>query len=189
VKVCGVTRVQDARCAGILGAWAVGVILFSTSPRSVPLLQAREIFEALPASILRVAVSDTTQENELAQILSLSPDAIQIYHPFVLPKTRAYRVFRVCTNGMLPADCDAVVLDESHGRGRPYDPATSRKMTMESTVPVILSGGLTPRNVARAIATIQPFAVDVSSGVEVSIGCKDPELMEAFFAACKEESI
>jgi phosphoribosylanthranilate isomerase len=170
----------------MLGAWAVGVVLFSSSPRSVSLQQAEEIFRALPPSILTVAVSNTTRCEELAGILSLSPHAIQIYHPFVLPQKRPYRVFRVCSGGRVPSDCDAVVFDESHGAGRRYDPDAARRMVAESPVPVILSGGLNPENVAVAIAEVHPWAVDVSSGIETSPGRKDAELMKMFFSACRE---
>jgi phosphoribosylanthranilate isomerase len=185
VKVCGITRAQDARCAGELGAWAVGVLLFSASPRSMTPDRAQEIFDVLPASTLAVAVSNTAREDELAQMLSLSPDAIQIYHPFALPRRRGYQVFRVCDGSGIPSDCDAVVLDESHGTGRQYDLDTARRMVTESRVPVILSGGLTPDNVAAAIDAVHPCAVDVSSGVESSTGCKDEELMKMFFRACE----
>jgi phosphoribosylanthranilate isomerase len=186
VKVCGVTRVQDARYAVSLGAWAVGVLLFTTSPRSVSPQRAEKIFNALSSSTLAVAVSNTTRRGELAQILSLSPDAIQIYHPFRLPKKRPYRVFRVWDGGRVTRDCDAVVIDESHGTGRPYDTDTARRMVVESPVPVILSGGLTADNVAAAIDRIHPCAVDVSSGVESSCGCKDHELLKRFFRATRE---
>jgi phosphoribosylanthranilate isomerase len=149
--------------------------------------QARKIFDALPRSTLAVAVSDTTREDDLARILSLSPDAIQIYHSFRLPRNRSYRVFRVYSGSGVPSDCDAVVLDGSHGTGKRYDPETARRIAAESPVPVILSGGLTPETVSAAIAEIQPFAVDVSSGIESSTGCKDRERMKQFFSACREE--
>lgn len=183
------TRLQDGKVAEALGAWAIGVLLFSTSPRSVSLQRAKEIFHALPSSTLKVAVSHTTHEDDLTQILALSPDVIQIYHPFVLPKIRPYRVFRVCTGGRVPSDCDAVVLDNSHGSGRPYDADIARRIVAESPVPVILAGGLTSENVAKAIAEVRPFAVDVASGIEVSCGCKDPVLMRKFFAACQERRL
>jgi phosphoribosylanthranilate isomerase len=185
VKVCGITRARDARYAGELGAWAVGVLLFTASPRSVTPERAQEIFNALPAPTLAVAVSNTRQEDELAQILSLSPDAIQIYHPFALPRKRAYRVFRVYGGDGIPPDCDAVVIDESHGTGRPCDFDIARRIGGESPVPLILSGGLTPDNVAAAVDAVHPCAVDVSSGVESSAGCKDEELMKLFFRACE----
>ncbi len=187
MKICGVTRVQDARYAGKLGAWAVGVLLFSASPRSVSCERAEQIFEALPPSTRSVAVSDTCRKDELERILSLSPDAIQIYHPFALPRDHSFRVFRVFHElGDAPSDCDALVLDESHGKGKPFNSVTARRRAEGSPVPVILSGGLTPENVPDAIRTVRPCAVDVCSGVESSCGCKDPGRMRTFFRACQE---
>jgi phosphoribosylanthranilate isomerase len=173
----------------MLGAWAVGVVLFSDSPRSVSVGQAGKIFQSLSPSTLGVAVSTTTQEDELARILALSPGAIQIIHPFVLPHGRSYQVFRVSQGGEIPASCDAVVIDESHGSGKQYDPRTARRLVAESPVPVILSGGLSPANVAAAVAEVHPWAVDVSSGVEASYGCKDAGKMRRFFTSCQEAGV
>jgi Phosphoribosylanthranilate isomerase len=174
VKVCGITRPEDARCAGRLGAWAVGVILFSASPRSVSPERAEEIFRALPPSTLKVAVSDTSRKEDLAAILALELDALQIYHPFTLPSERPYRVFRVGDGGRIPEDADALVLDDSHGTGRRCDPLAARTIVAGSPLPVILSGGLNPGNVVSAIREIHPWAVDASSGLESAPGVKIP---------------
>jgi phosphoribosylanthranilate isomerase len=160
--------------------------MFSNSPRSVPPERAREIYRALSPSTLSVAVSTTADEDELAEILSLNPAAIQIYHPFVLPAERPYQVFRVMTGRELPGDCDAIVLDKSHGSGKCADLDVARKVVEESLVPVILSGGLTPENVHRAIDLVKPYAVDVASGIEESSGKKNPEKMKKFMEMCQE---
>ncbi len=187
MKVCGVTRVQDAAYAARLGAWAVGVILYSPSQRAVTPRQAQAIFEVLPPTVMSVAVSDTQYVEDLEQILALSPDALQLYHPFTFPDDRSFRVFRSCSaDGAIPLDCDALVIDESHGSGRRYNSAFARRMVQGSSMPVILSGGLSPDTVAAAIQECHPFAVDVSSGVESSCGGKDPMLMRRFFQACRE---
>jgi phosphoribosylanthranilate isomerase len=186
VKICGITRIRDALRAEALGAWAIGVVLFSDSPRSVSPVQARKIFDALSPSTLPVAVSNTTRNDELAQMLALSPGAIQIYHPFVLTSRHPCRVFRVITGEEIPSDCDAVVLDESHGSGKKYDPEAAGRIVARSTVPVILSGGLTTENITEAIQRVHPCAVDVSSGVESSPGRKDHKKMHMFLTACRE---
>ena len=87
IKCCGITRPEDARCAEACGADAIGVVVFSPSSlRTITLDRAREIFDAVGPFTTRVAVSHTTSNDDLAQILALHPDAIQISHPFVLPE-------------------------------------------------------------------------------------------------------
>ena len=96
------------------------------------------------------------------------------------------RVIRVIGRGdPLPEDCDAVIVDDSHGGGREFDPAYAQEMVRRSKIPVILAGGLTPENVADAIRKVRPYAADVASGVEISPGIKDKEKVRAFIAACR----
>jgi len=85
----------------------------------------------------------------------------------------------------LRMDCDAFVVDQSMGTGRPYDPGFARGMVQHSPVPVILAGGLTPENVAGAIRDVRPYAVDVASGVEIRPGIKDPARISAFIRASR----
>jgi phosphoribosylanthranilate isomerase len=151
--------------------------------------RAREIFAAAGPLVVRVAVTHTTRGDDLLEILSAGPDAIQVSHPFDFPMNRHYRVFRVLRRGDPPReDCDALVIDDSHGQGRPFDPSYARDLAASSRVPVILAGGLTPENVAGAIRSVRPYAVDVSSGVERSQGVKDPALIRAFLRASREAS-
>jgi phosphoribosylanthranilate isomerase len=75
--------------------------------------------------------------------------------------------------GEIPEDCDAVIIDRSHGRGIPLDYDYSERIIRSTTKPVILAGGLNPSNVSAAIAGLKPYAVDVCSGVEKSPGIKD----------------
>lgn len=188
VKICGLTRPEDARYAAAAGADAIGVILFSdqVSRRSVTLSRAREIFRSACPFTMRVAVSHTTSEEELEQILSLHPDAIQVFHPFTLSRDPGIRVIRVVSPGdPLPDDCDAIIIDASHGSGKMFDAGYAEETLKQSKVPVILAGGLTPENVQDAIHRIQPYAVDVASGVEQSCGIKDHTKIKAFIAACR----
>ena len=119
-------------------------------------------------------------------MIALNPDAIQISHPFVFRDDPGVRVIRVIGRGEpLPEDCDAVIVDDSHGNGRQYDPSFAQEAVRQSRVPVILAGGLNPENVSDAIRQVRPYAVDVATGVETSPGIKDQEKVRAFIAACR----
>lgn len=188
VKICGITRPEDAQFAEQQGADAVGVVVFSggVSQRVVGEEKAREIFAAVGPFTTTVAVSHTTSEDDLKRMIALHPDAIQISHPFRFTGDPGVKVIRVISRGdPLPEDCDAVIVDDSHGKGRDFDPSYARNTVRRSSVPVILAGGLTPENVGEAIRRIQPYAVDVASGVELSPGIKNPEKVRAFIAACR----
>ena len=186
VKICGITRPEDARAAEAAGADAIGVVLFSASNRSVAPERAKTIFGSVGPFVTRVAVSHTESADDLKQILALRPDAIKISHPFVFERDPGVRVIRVLGKGEpLRVDCDAIIVDDSHGGGKQFDPGYARDAVKRSKVPVILAGGLTPQNVAAAIRGVLPYAVDVASGVEVSKGIKDHEKIRAFIAASK----
>ncbi len=187
VKCCGITRPQDACYAEACGADAIGVVVLSpSSARSVSPEQAREIFDAVGPFISTVAVSHTTSYSDLEQILALQPDAIQISYPFTFQEKPGLHVIRVIgRNDPLPVDCDAIIVDESHGGGKPFDLSHARRAVMSSRLPVILAGGLTPDNVADAIRQVHPYAVDVASGIESAPGIKDHGRMAAFIAAAK----
>jgi len=189
IKCCGITRVHDAQFAEQAGADAIGVVLFSSSsPRSVTVERAREIFDAVGPFTATVAVTHTTSEEDLAQILALRPTAIQISHPFVFAGDPGVKVIRAIKRGArLPEDCDAIVVDDSHGSGRPFDSSFARNAVLQSKVPVILAGGLNPENVGEAIRQVHPYAVDVASGIERAPGIKDTEKIRAFIAACRSE--
>ena len=188
VKICGITCSEDAQFAEQQGADAIGVVVFSggVSQRVVGEEKAREIFAAVSPFTTTVAVSHTTSEDDLKRMIALHPDAIQISHPFRFTGDPGVKVIRVIGRGdPLPKDCDAVIVDDSHGKGRDFDPSYARNTVRRSSVPVILAGGLTPENVGEAIRRIQPYAVDVASGVELSPGIKNPEKVRAFIAACR----
>ncbi len=188
IKICGITRPEDAEFAEMAGADAIGVVVFSggVSRRVVSPERAREIFDSVGPFTSTVAVSHTNSKEDLEQILALHPDAIQISHPFVFRNDPGVRVIRVIGRGdPLPEDCDAVIVDDSHGKGRQYDLSYARTAVQQSKVPVILAGGLNAENVGDAIRQVQPYAVDVASGVEMSPGIKDHGKIRAFIAACR----
>jgi len=186
IKICGITSPEDAQYAEREGADAIGVVLFSASPRSVPVERAREIFNAVGPFTATVAVTHTQSEDELNRIRDLHPTAIQISHPFTFKEDPDVRIIRVITRGdTLQKDCDAIIVDESHGSGKSFDLSHAREVVKRSVVPVILAGGLTPENVGEAIRGVRPYAVDVASGVEQAPGKKDREKIRAFIAACR----
>ena len=187
VKICGITREEDARFAELAGADAIGVVMFSpSSPRSVTEAKAREIFGSLGPFVTRVIVTHTRSDDDLKRILMLQPDAIQISHPFVFTEAPDARVLRVIGRGdAVPVDCDAIIVDESMGAGWHFDQAFAKEVVQRSPVPVVLAGGLTPENVGEAIREIRPYAVDVASGVEERPGIKDHKKIAAFIAAAR----
>ncbi|MDK2990264.1 MAG: phosphoribosylanthranilate isomerase [Methanoculleus sp.] len=180
------TSVRDALLAVAAGADAIGVVLASPSPRSVSPEVAREIFAAVPPFVTTVAVTSTDRPEDLAAILACRPDAVQVGGSLVLPRDAEVRVIRMLSPGdALRDDCDAVIVDGSHGTGRTFDPGYARECVASSPVPVILAGGLAPGNVAEAIRMVRPYAVDVASGVEAAPGVKDEHLVRAFVKVCR----
>jgi phosphoribosylanthranilate isomerase len=186
VKICGITTVEDALLAEAAGADAIGVVVRSISPRSVPPETAAAIFSAVGPFISTVAVTHTTSEKQLWEVAGLHPTALQISAHLPVPPSYTGTVIRVTGRGdSLPGDCDALVIDDSRGSGRAFDATFARSVVSASPVPVILAGGLSPGNVADAISKVRPYAVDVCSGVEREVGRKDPDLVRAFISAAK----
>lgn len=185
IKCCGITRIEDARFAEQAGADAIGVVMFSpSSPRDVDETRACEIFDALGPFTTTVIVTHTTSKKELDRIIALRPDAVQISHPFMFDTPPDTRIIRsICHGDPIPDDCAAIVVDDSHGGGKPYDPTFAREAVLQARVPVILAGGLTPENVGSAIRDVRPYAVDVATGIEQATGIKDPQKILAFIAA------
>ena len=174
IKICGITAVDDARFVENAGADAVGVVLCSDSPRAVEIETAREIFSSLGPFIAKVVVTHTRSPSDLLDILALRPTAIQLYHDLTIPKDSGVLTIRVVKrDGRVPTDCACLCVDESMGSGRAYDPLFAREIVRVSSVPVMLSGGLSPENLRTAIATVRPYAVDICSGVEERPGRKD----------------
>lgn len=188
IKCCGITMPADARFAESAGADAIGVVVFSgeVSRRVVTPERAREIFDAVGPFTATVAVSHTKSEVDLQAMLALRPSAIQISHPFVFDEDPGVAVIRVIGRGdPLPDDCDAVIVDDSHGQGKTYDLSYARDAVRYSKIPVVLAGGLTPENVGDAIRQVHPYAVDVASGIETAPGIKDHTKIAGFIAAVR----
>jgi phosphoribosylanthranilate isomerase len=184
VKICGITSPADARFAVSAGSDAIGIILYTDSPRSVTPRRAAAILEAIAGRVETVCVTTTRSPAYLREICRLSPDAIQTYHPLNVPD-RFISISGWDGISPPPEDADRLLLDISHGRGVALDTVVAETAIEEATVPVVVSGGLMPSSVAGVIRSLHPAGVDVSSGVESSPGVKDMHRVEAFVAACR----
>jgi phosphoribosylanthranilate isomerase len=194
VKVCGITRPEDAELAVELGAWAIGFILWPGSKRHADPALAAGIARSLRRRVETVgvfvnqpldAVVRAVEDIGLSYV-QLHGDEGPSFATAVAQRSgaRVIKAIRVHTRADVVAAArfhtDLHMLD-GLGNGRPWDweLAAGRR----SRTPLVLAGGLTADNVAEAIATLHPFAVDVASGVEAEPGVKDPERVRAFFAA------
>ena len=201
IKICGITRVEDARAAVQLGADAIGLVFYAPSPRSVGAEQARAIVASVPPFVTVVGLFVDPAAAEVESVLRQCDIDLLQFHgdeapdfcaAFGLPYVKAARV---------KADADLVqylspyqaargwLLDAYHdrlygGTGEPFD---WKLIPRDLAKPVILSGGLTPDNVGAAVRQARPWAVDVSSGVESSKGIKDAAKIAAFIAGVKNE--
>lgn len=193
-KVCGITRVEDARHAVEAGATALGFVFWSQSPRHVTPEAARAILDAMPGPVVGVGVFVNEAPGELRRAIEVSGVAMAQLHGDETPDlaaTAGVPVLRALGLEAVASEVsrwpdDTVWLLDAHdpvrrgGTGRRIDWPAAAAVARERRV--VLAGGLTPENVAEAIATVRPIGVDVSSGVEVSPGVKDPELVSRFLA-------
>lgn len=203
VKICGLRRPEDAALAVQLGAWALGMVMWPGSPRHCTLEQAIELASEhrRSAEIVGVFVNATldevvrTAETVGLSILQLHGEEGQQYCEEVARRTgcRVIKTFRVRDRSVLTEfgkfrDVDFHLLDTYKagvpgGTGETFD--WSFLGERRSETPLILSGGLNAENVTDAIAKVHPFAVDVSSGVELEPGVKDQDRMRDFVAAVR----
>jgi len=199
VKVCGTTRLKDALLAVECGADAIGFIFYKKSPRYVSAKTAKEICSKLPPFVHRVGVfvNETADKiNRIADRCGL--DAVQLHgdeSPAFCKKIR-HRVIKVVRvkdaaslKEMSRYAVDGFLLDtwkedQWGGTGKVFDWELAARAKKYG--PVIIAGGLNPRNVKAAIKKVQPYGVDVSSGVEQSPGKKDPRKVKAFIKAVRE---
>jgi phosphoribosylanthranilate isomerase len=203
VKICGITRREDAELAVGLGAWAIGLIFHPPSPRRVDLDTAATIGAEFKrqAEVVGVFVNhDLGEAAEIADacsltMLQLHGDEGPVYCEEIRRRTgvkvmKAERVRDAASLQALNAfrQVDFHLVDAHHpdlfgGTGETFDWELLRGR--RSKVPLVLSGGLTPDNVHDAILAAHPWAVDTASGTELSPGVKDPAKVEAFFRAAQ----
>ena len=207
VKICGITNKEDALIAINYGADAIGVINVKGTPRFVDLNKAREIFDALPIFVSKVVVSMPESIEEALEISKTRANYIQLHGDEPLDFVRELKErtnlgiikkISVDENSLENSEryskiVDAILLDTrvrglSGGTGKTHDWDISRKIVESIRKPVILAGGLNPRNLEEAIEKVRPYAVNTSSGVESRPGKKDKRKVEQFIMVAKNET-
>lgn len=201
VKICGITRLEDATLAVELGAAALGFNFYPKSPRYITPSSARAIINKLPPFVMAVGVfANETDGTHVATIARQAGVTTVQLHGTSSPLTgtgaKALEGFAVLqaiavSKGFKPAllqqsKANAFLLDAYDsglhgGTGKTFDWSLAREAKNFGTI--ILAGGLTPENVGQAIREVRPYAVDVASGVESAPGIKDPAKLRAFFSA------
>ncbi|MDD1507816.1 phosphoribosylanthranilate isomerase [Pseudomonas sp. CNPSo 3701] len=198
-KICGITRLEDALAAVAAGADAIGLVFYAPSPRAVTIAQAQAIVAGLPPFVTTVGLFVDMPPREIEGVLAAVPLDLLQFHGDESPADcealrRPYiKALRVRAGNDVAAQVDAypgaraVLLDTfvdgvPGGTGQAFDWSL---VPAQLSKPVILAGGLTPGNVAAAIAQVRPYAVDVSGGVEVSKGIKDAHKVKDFVRAVR----
>lgn len=190
VKICGITRPRDAVAAEAAGADAIGLMFVEESPRAIGLALARELSEAVGPLLLRVGVfRDAPLQKVLDVTAELRLGAVQLHGSedpeYVESVRRAVPVIRALSfagqssQELRRVPGDALLLDGLRpGSGRAFDWDSASHL--RGMPRLVLAGGLHPGNVGEAVRALEPYAVDVSSGVEESPGVKEFRLMSSF---------
>lgn len=203
VKICGITRVEDAGAAADAGADAIGLIFYAPSPRHVAIARAKEICRALPPFISTVALFVDAQSRDVQRVLDEMPVDLLQFHgdespsycaQFGKPFLKAVRMRPAADLLQYTIDfaaakallLDAYVVERVGGTGTSFDWGL---IPASLPLPIVLSGGLTPANVAEAVRTVAPWAVDVSSGVEASPGIKDAIKIREFINGARYANV
>lgn len=184
VKICGINDEETGLAAATAGADAVGFV-FADSPRQVSPRRAIAISGELPPGILRVAVFRRPDATEIEAVLEeFTPDVVQA-DAASLTALEGFPALPVFRDGEQAVPDGGRFLYEGpvSGVGQVVDLA--RAAGVARLGEMVLAGGLRPDNVGRVIATVRPFGVDVSSGVEMAPGIKDPSLIRSFVAAAR----
>jgi phosphoribosylanthranilate isomerase len=203
VKICGLTRPEDADLAVSSGAWAIGMIFYAESPRHVDVETAAAIATAYRRRTEVVGVFVNASLDDVLATTGSVPLTMLQFHGDegpaycaeagrrtglkVMKAVRAKDAHAVKALSAFKTDfhmLDAYVPGSYGGTGERFD--WELAAVHPGTPPVVLSGGLTPENVGEALAVVQPFAVDVASGVEAAPGVKDPERVRRFFEAVQQ---
>ena len=210
IKICGITNLDDAQAAAHAGADALGLNFYPRSKRHISAELARDIIAAIPAGIVKVGLFVNSSAGDVCRLFDeLGLDLIQLHGdepPDFLPQLGhrpVMRAFRVGLDGLRPVieylhRCtelnvspvltllDSAVQGAYGGTGQTLDWNLAQQYVAQPNLPpLVLAGGLTPGNVAEAIRTVRPAAVDVASGVESRPGRKDPAMVEAFVQAAR----
>ena len=203
VKICGITRVEDALAAAHSGADAIGLVFYQHSPRHVSIDLAARLAAALPPFVSTVGLFVNAEAALVREVLARVPLDLLQFHgdetpeycaQFSRPYLKAIRVkagvdLLQCASDFRGAK--GLLLD-AHVEGIPGGTGATFDWTLipkQLPLPVILSGGLDAENVAAAIKRVQPYAVDVSSGVEINKGIKDAVKIARFIREVKQADV
>ncbi len=203
VKICGITRIEDGLAAAHAGADAIGLVFAPASPRRVTAQQAAAIAAALPPFVTTVALFVDPRPEEVRAVLEVfRPDMLQFHGDeppeycaaFGLPYLKAVRVRRetdLLQYAASFAGARGLLLDAYHphqhgGTGQRFD---WDLIPRDLARPIVLAGGLDPDNVAAAVRQVRPWAVDVSSGVELAKGVKDASLIARFIREVRNADV
>lgn len=194
IKICGFTQAQNARDAAMLGIDAIGLVFYQKSPRYVEVERALEIVQALPPFINRVGLFVNADSYFIDEVLCEVPlDTLQFHGDetpgdcaqYAMPFLKALRVNEQTNIEQLAQDyqqASGLLLDAYHptnygGTGESFDWALAK---VDIELPIILAGGLNPETAAQAVNQVNPYALDVSSGVESAKGIKDLKKIQQF---------
>lgn len=199
IKICGITNLADARAACAAGADYLGFVLYAKSPRFIAPNALRQLIKKLDKKAKKVGVFVNERPLTVAEIAAdCGLDFVQLcgeeqYNSFHCLRRPIWRVIRIQGEQAVPAPADwpaeRYVLDAAQaelygGTGIAVDWSAAARIAREHKI--MLAGGLTPANVATALRIVQPFGVDVSSGVELRRGQKDHEKMRFFIEVVKQ---
>ncbi|MDG1387088.1 MAG: phosphoribosylanthranilate isomerase [Halioglobus sp.] len=199
IKICGITRPEDALAAASSGADAIGLVFYADSPRAVTVQEAKDIAQVLPPFVTLVSLFVNAPAETISDVLSQVPVGLIQFHGdedsrfcrgFGRPWIKALRVrdsMNVAKEAAALSGATGVLLDAWQegvpgGTGRTFDWALANE---QLPLPMVLAGGLDEVNVGDAIGGLRPWAVDVSGGVESSPGIKDAEKIQRFVAAVR----
>jgi phosphoribosylanthranilate isomerase len=210
IKICGLTREQDVDAAVLAGADAIGFVMFDKSPRAVSISRAAELAKRLPPFVTPVLLFVNELELNIHKACEAIPTAFLQFHgdddietpaycaSFKRPFMKAARIpmgaetgFDLVKYAQAYKEAAAILLDTLvtgyGGSGTTFNWNAFNWSQLSTNVKprLVLSGGLTPANVAQGIALVKPWAVDVSSGVESAKGIKDPQKMSDFIRAVR----
>ena len=200
IKICGITNLNDALAAVEAGADALGFNFYRPSPRYISPENARDIIDQLPESVMKVGVFvNDAHESVLSIVSEADLSAVQLHgdespeycrelhHPYVIKALRAAEDFDA--QRAAAYDVEAIMLDTKDdrlrgGTGRVFDWSIAQRAN-KSVPKLFLAGGLSPENVAEAIRTVHPYAVDACSALEDSPGKKNHERLREFVSTVR----
>jgi phosphoribosylanthranilate isomerase len=203
VKICGITRPQDALAAACLGADAIGLVFYPASPRAVTVQAASTIIDVLPPFVCKVGLFVNATPEEISEVLEVvaldvlqfhgdeKPEQCTCYSKPFIKAVRMQDNVDLNAAAIRYADASALLVD-THvdglhgGTGLAFDWS---RIPAHLGKPLILAGGLTPENVAAAIERTKPYAVDVSGGVESAKGVKDAGKITEFIKEVRNAKI